>query len=69
MTAKRVVIHRDRTFEYDGQTWTILGGGPGWGYELWCEESGVSVDSFFTFAEIREYVNESLEKNWPLGEL
>lgn len=72
--AKRIIIHRDRSFTYRGREYRILGGGPGtpnaaYGYEIIDWATGKSVeDNFFTFADIRAYLAQIVENDWPLYE-
>lgn len=69
----KTVIHRNRTFEYDGQTYRIIGGGPGtinaaYGYEILTEDFELVADNFFTYDDIRQYVDQARENGWSLEE-
>jgi hypothetical protein len=51
----RIVIHRDKTFDYEGRTYRALNNGPGWGYEIVEADTMRKVDDgYFTLQEIRE---------------
>lgn len=64
------VIHRDHTFEYDGETYRVSRGGDyrsGWGWEVWRERDGAFVyDDFDRLSQVREYVDEHRANGWPL---
>ncbi|WP_159600009.1 hypothetical protein [Agromyces humi] len=66
------VIHRDRTFTVDGETYQCARGGPygsGDTWAVWRARDGRTVhDDFDTLADIRRYVDESIENGWPLVE-
>lgn len=65
-------IHRDRTFTYQGETWWVLGGGPGtpnhsWGYEIVRARDGaLAVDGLLTMQEVRAHLAETEAHGWPL---
>jgi len=67
----KTVIHRDRSFEYDGERYYCLKSGPvGSGddaYEIVRERDGKAVqDSFDRLSDIRAYVSQSAQNGWPL---
>lgn len=69
-----ITIHRDRTFEYQGETWRVIGGGPGtpnagYGYEVVRERDGATAqDGLMTMREVRDWLAEMEAGCWPLIE-
>lgn len=69
----RTVIHRNRTFEYDGAIYRVIGGGRGtineaYGYEIVTEGYDQVADNFFTYDDIRDFVDQARAGGWPLVE-
>ena len=67
-----IVIHRDRTFAYQGELWRVMGGGPGtpnagFGYEVVRDRDGATAqDGLMRMAEVREWLAEMSTGGWPL---
>ena len=71
MTIKPVVIHRDRTFEYQGEVWHVMANGPigeNGEYVIWRDRDGYEISGWFTIAGVREYINECAQNGWSLLE-
>lgn len=73
MAKNKTVIHRNRTFEYDGAIYRVLGGGRGtinevYGYEVVTEDYDQVADGFFDYDDIRQFVDQARENGWPLVE-
>lgn len=71
----RIVIHRDHTFEYDGNRYYISQGAdrgddiPFTVNRIMSDGKGDWIeveDGFETFAEIREWVERARANGWPL---
>lgn len=66
------VIHRDRTFWYQGEMYHVTRGGDsrsGRGWEVWRDFDGAFVyDEFDTLAQVREFIDEHTQMGWPLVE-
>lgn len=69
--AKRPVIHRDKTFEYQGETWRVqeYGDRLGRGYLFVRVSDGVEADGgWFSMADVRDALAEHAANDWPLYE-
>ena len=70
--SKRIVIHRDMTFTFDGDTYHCQMQGPrGSGDEQYLvtrERDGREVGDFATLADIREFAERAMREGWPLVE-
>lgn len=67
--SKRIVIHRDHTFEFDGQKFHALYGGPGWGYEVnavneW--SSGTDLENHLTLRDLRRELQRRADNGDPI---
>ena len=67
-----IVIHRDRSFTYQGELWRVMGGGPGtpnagFGYEVVRDRDGATAqDGLMRMAEVRDWLAEMAKGGWPL---
>jgi hypothetical protein len=55
-----LVIHRDKTFEHAGRSYSLLYNGPGWGYEILDESGRPVADGLHTLHDVREHVAKGL---------
>jgi hypothetical protein len=66
----RTVIHRNHTFEFNGEVYRCVRGGDygsGWNWEVSRESDGAFVeDDFDTLAAIRDFVDAAAANGWPL---
>ena len=65
----RVVIHRDHTFEFNGETYKAVRFGP-YGSEDDCWDvyrlsDGASVGQVWRLDDIRALVREGIKQDWP----
>ena len=69
MSAAKIVIHRDYSFEFNGERFTVLYGGPGWGYEVSADNefaSGTDIETHLTLRELREELQRRAENGIPI---
>ena len=56
---------------YQNELWHVMANGPigeNGEYVIWRDHDGFEVSGWFSMADLREYINESLENGWPLAE-
>ena len=64
------VIHRNRTFTFDGELFHVTRGGDygsGFNWEIWRARDGACIeDDFDTLAQVRASVDDCRNNGWPL---
>lgn len=71
--AHAIKIRRDRTFEYRGEQYRIIGGGPStpnaaYGYLVERMSDGMDMDGFFRYSDIYDHFDDCEARGLPVFE-